>query len=88
MHRLGSHEHRHVDPDPVPPYAFLHGLSGGFMRSFEIHRLHRLSGFGIRHAIVVITLAMFAACVHAGGGPLGIDHEWALDESGIWARNV
>ena len=24
--------------------------------------------------------------VRAGGGPLGIDHEWALDESGIWAR--
>jgi len=22
----------------------------------------------------------------AGGGPLGIDHEWALDQSGIWAR--
>jgi hypothetical protein len=58
------------------------------MRSFETHRLHRLSGFGIRQAIVAVTLAMFAACVHAGGGPLGIDHEWALDESGIWARNV
>ena len=22
----------------------------------------------------------------AGGGPLGIDHEWSLDQSGIWAR--
>src|SRR5579864_8126024 len=58
------------------------------MRSFETDRLHRLSGFGIRHGIVAATLAMFAACAHAGGGPLGIDHEWALDQSGIWARNV
>jgi undecaprenyl-diphosphatase len=24
---------------------------------------------------------------HAGGGPLGIDHEWALDERGIWKRS-
>lgn len=23
---------------------------------------------------------------HAGSGPLGIDHEWSLDQSGIWAR--
>jgi hypothetical protein len=23
---------------------------------------------------------------HAAGGPLGIDHEWALDQSGIWAQ--
>lgn len=26
-------------------------------------------------------------CAHAGGGPFGIDHEWALDERGIWGRN-
>jgi hypothetical protein len=51
------------------------------MRSFETDRLHRLSGFGIRHGIVAATLAMFAACTHAGGGPLGIDHEWALDRA-------
>jgi hypothetical protein len=25
-------------------------------------------------------------CAHAGGGPLGIDHEFAFDQSGIWAR--
>ncbi|MBU6259098.1 MAG: phosphatase PAP2 family protein [Burkholderiales bacterium] len=41
---------------------------------------------------------LFAACLpallalplatpaHAGGGPLGIDHEIALDQGGIWAR--
>ncbi len=36
----------------------------------------------------LIVLASPLACgiVHAGGGPLGIDHEWALDQSGIWAR--
>ncbi len=27
-----------------------------------------------------------AASAHAGGGPFGIDHEWALDTSGIWAQ--
>jgi undecaprenyl-diphosphatase len=29
-----------------------------------------------------------AAGAQAGGGPLRIDHEVALDESGIWSRNV
>lgn len=28
-----------------------------------------------------------AAPLHAAGGPLGIDHEWRLDQSGIWARH-
>jgi hypothetical protein len=27
-----------------------------------------------------------AASAHAGGGPFGIDHEWGLDKSGIWAQ--
>jgi undecaprenyl-diphosphatase len=27
-----------------------------------------------------------AASAHAGGGPFGIDHEWGLDNSGIWAQ--
>ena len=41
-------------------------------------------GFGWLLALV---LSVGAACVaHAGSGPLGIDHEWALDQSGIWAR--
>ena len=30
----------------------------------------------------------FALGAQAGGGPLGIDHEWALDQHGIWARHV
>jgi len=26
------------------------------------------------------------SCAYAGGGPLGIDVEWSLDQNGIWAR--
>ena len=31
-------------------------------------------------------LAGFASGSHAGGGPLGIDHMWSYDDSGIWNR--
>jgi len=34
--------------------------------------------------LILLTLACRDAA--AGGGPLGIDHEWALDQSGVWAR--
>ena len=27
-------------------------------------------------------------CALAGGGPLGIDHEWARDDTGIWSRHI
>jgi PAP2 superfamily len=27
------------------------------------------------------------SAAQAGGGPLGIDHAWGLDQSGIWGRN-
>ncbi len=27
-------------------------------------------------------------CTLAGGGPLGIDHEWARDDTGIWSRHI
>jgi PAP2 superfamily protein len=42
-----------------------------------------------RRAIALLLMAGCAlrsgwAC--AGGGPLGIDHEWALDQSGIWSQ--
>src|SRR6185437_10489741 len=46
----------------------------------------------VRRLFVVLTLAL--ACVglppraaQAGGGPLGIDHRVAFDNSGIWARS-
>lgn len=32
--------------------------------------------------------AMVGSQAHAAGGPLGVDHEWQLDERGIWTRNV
>jgi len=38
--------------------------------------------FGL--GLLLVLAASFPA--HAGSGPLGIDHEWALDQSGIWAR--
>jgi undecaprenyl-diphosphatase len=31
-------------------------------------------------------LFALAPCVACAGGPFGIDHEWSLDENGIWAR--
>lgn len=34
----------------------------------------------------VLAAAFVARVAWAGGGPLGIDHEWAFDQSGIWAR--
>jgi membrane-associated phospholipid phosphatase len=35
-------------------------------------------------ALLLLPLLPRSAC---GGGPLGIDHEWALDERGIWGRS-
>jgi len=40
--------------------------------------LSRLSAMG---------LLLLSGVAYGGGGPLGIDHEWSLDQSGIWARN-
>jgi len=34
-----------------------------------------------------LLLIMAPACAFAGGGLLGIDHEWAYDNSGIWKRS-
>jgi membrane-associated phospholipid phosphatase len=34
----------------------------------------------------LLQLLWLSGYAHAGGGPLGIDHEWSLDQSGIWAR--
>ena len=34
----------------------------------------------------VLALALVARIAWAGGGPLGIDHEWSFDQSGIWGR--
>jgi membrane-associated phospholipid phosphatase len=38
--------------------------------------------------LLLSTLLWAAGSAHAGSGPFGIDHEWALDQNGIWSRNV
>jgi undecaprenyl-diphosphatase len=39
-----------------------------------------------RRIALTLLLALAAHGAHAGGGPLGIDHELPLDQSGIWGR--
>jgi PAP2 superfamily len=43
----------------------------------------------VRHtwAYVSMLLMMASGCALAGSGFLGIDHEWAYDNSGIWKRS-
>jgi len=41
----------------------------------------------LRIALWIASL-LVAPYALAGGGPLGIDHEWARDDTGIWSRNV
>jgi hypothetical protein len=43
----------------------------------------------MRHLVryLLLLLTAYSACALAGGGPLGIDHEWAYDNSGIWKRS-
>jgi undecaprenyl-diphosphatase len=38
------------------------------------------------HACLLLLLMTASGSAIAGGGPLGIDHEWAYDNHGIWAR--
>jgi hypothetical protein len=38
-----------------------------------------------RFVPLLLLLVRVPACL-AGGGPFGIDHEWAYDDSGIWKR--
>ena len=39
-------------------------------------------------AIAGMSCLLFSRCCLAGGGPLGIDHRWNYDNSGIWNRSV
>ena len=43
----------------------------------------------MRRLALFLALLLVGAedCAHADGGPLGIGHAWALDQSGIWARH-
>ncbi len=40
-----------------------------------------------RHAVLASALGIGSAVAVAGGGPLGIDHKLAFDQSGIWSRS-
>ncbi len=42
----------------------------------------------LRAYLAGLLLAVASQCVCAGGGPLGIDHEWGLDTTGIWAQKT
>ncbi len=46
------------------------------------------SGATGRSRVLLLMLSLAASSAHAGSGPFGIDHEWALDQNGIWSRNV
>ncbi|MHB8475949.1 MAG: phosphatase PAP2 family protein [Steroidobacteraceae bacterium] len=46
------------------------------------------SGAAGRSKVLFLMLWLAASSAHAGSGPFGIDHEWRLDQSGIWSRNV
>lgn len=37
-------------------------------------------------SFTLLLVSLLPEIASGGGGPLGIDHEWALDQSGIWAR--
>jgi len=38
-------------------------------------------------ALLILVFALWGGAAGAGGGPLGIDHVLAYDQSGIWARH-
>jgi PAP2 superfamily len=47
-----------------------------------------LSAEFIAKALAIVVLAVVGLCPElsrAGGGPLGIDHEWAYDNHGLWS---
>jgi membrane-associated phospholipid phosphatase len=46
------------------------------------------SGATGRSRVLLLMLSLAAGSAHAGSGPFGIDHEWTLDQNGIWSRNV
>ena len=61
----------------------------GFIRLYTLHckASSRCGSFAPMGAYACLLLFMLSsACACAGDGPLGIDHEWSLDQRGIWAR--
>jgi hypothetical protein len=41
---------------------------------------------GYLRRLIIVAAVVPMQTAWAGGGPLGIDHEWSLDQNGIWAR--
>lgn len=39
-------------------------------------------------AVLIACVALLPSVSRAAGGPFGIDHEWSLDQSGIWSRSL
>jgi acid phosphatase family membrane protein YuiD len=52
--------------------------------------MHHARRAQIRWPAIVLCLALvcLSTSAYAGGGPLGIDHRWSYDNSGIWSRSV
>jgi len=53
---------------------------------FDIRTSTAPRGVSTWRCCVLVAAALGCTGVQAGGGPLGIDHELALDQSGVWAR--
>jgi hypothetical protein len=63
-------------------------MSQSSMRASMTNVLRILATFAaaIDRRLPLLVTALVPLCTHAGSGPLGIDHELALDQNGIWAR--
>ena len=48
----------------------------------------RLRNLNLTAMVAMAALSMFTPQAHAAGGPLGIDHEWNYDNSGIWSTST
>ena len=42
----------------------------------------------IQIGIAACVLLLWGGASYAGGGPLGIDHRWNYDDSGVWSRST
>jgi membrane-associated phospholipid phosphatase len=38
-------------------------------------------------AVLILAASLWTSTALAGGGPLGIDHKWGYDNSGVWKRS-
>jgi PAP2 superfamily len=57
------------------------------MTSLNCNALQVRAGRTLRPRSWVLALLLAPCCAQGGNGPLGIDHELPLDQSGIWGRN-